>query len=619
MRGGGRRRGRYNIPEDAPKLKMRRIYSNNLYMLKIIHKIDPFMIPLRLLLSVFSAVTGFLSSAYLLRYALNAVGEGKQFSDVLVLVIAFVVAELFVDLTRNAFWYLYHDRRYYDISKKVNADIFKKAKEVELACYENPEFYDSLVKGAAEANDRAFSVLQNLDNFVSTIISLGLSVGLVVSIHPAFLIFSLIPLLTIPLKHKIQKESFKRDNKIREVDRKKGYPHRVFYVADYAKELRLTNIGPYLLKYLKESSDICKEIHRKRGGIIAVFEIMSVFLVDILTVSLTTIYAVYRTVVTKAMGYGDCLAVLTVSGQISHTLLNSAGVFTDMYSNALYVENLREFMEYQPKIVDGDSELADDGDIVFDNVSFKYDGAEKHTIKNVSMRLGKNQKVAIVGSNGAGKSTLVKLILRLYDCEGSITYGGVDIKSFKVDEYRNMFSSVMQDYHLFALSASENVMLRRVEDGDKDKIKDALIRAGIYEKIEDGGGIDAIMTKEFDNNGIMLSGGEGQKLAISHVYSRKNRFVILDEPSSALDPIAEYKMYESMLDACSDCGMIFISHRLSSATLADMVYLIDDGQVLECGSHKELMELGGKYAQMFNRQAESYKETKKGEVSADEK
>ena len=617
MRGGGRRRGRYNIPEDAPKLKIRRIYSNNMYMLRIIHRIDPFMIPLRLLLSVFSAVTGFLSSAYLLRYALNAVGEGKQFSDVLVLVIAFVIAELFVDLTRNAFWYLYNDRRYHDISKKVNADIFKKAKEVELACYENPEFYDSLVKGAAEANDRAFSVLQNLDNFVSTIISLGLSVGLVVSIHPAFLIFSLIPLLTVPLKHKIQKESFKRDNKIREVDRKKGYPHRIFYVADYAKELRITNIGPYLLKYLKESSDICKEIHRKRGGVIAIFEIMSVFLVDILTVSLTTIYAVYRTVVTKAMGYGDCLAVLTVSGQISHTLLNSAGVFTDMYSNALYVENLREFMEYQPKIVDGDSALASDGDIVFDNVSFKYDGAEKYTIKNVSMRFGKNQKVAIVGSNGAGKSTLVKLILRLYDCEGSITYGGEDIKNFKIDEYRNMFSSVMQDYHLFALTAKENVMLRRVDDKDRENITCALKRAGIYEKIEDGGGIDAIMTKEFDTGGIMLSGGEGQKLAISHVYSRKNRFVILDEPSSALDPIAEYKMYESMLDACSDCGMIFISHRLSSATLADTVYLIEDGQVAEHGSHRELMALGGKYAQMFNRQAESYKESK--EVSADEK
>ena len=619
MRGGGRRRSRYNIPEDAPKLKFGRIFSNNMYMLKIIHRIDPLMIPLRLLLAAFGAVTRFLSSAYLLQYALNAVGEGKRFADVLVLVVSLMVAQICVGLTSNAFWYLYHDRKYYDISKKVNADIFKKAKEVELACYENPEFYDSLVKGAAEANDRAFAVLQNLVNLVSTFISLGLSIGLVVSIHPAFLIFSLIPLLTIPLKHKIQKESFKRDNKIREVDRKKGYPHRIFYVADYAKELRLTNIGPYLLKYLKESSDICKEIHRKRGGVIAVFEIISVFLVDVLTVSLTTIYAVYRTVVTKAMGYGDCLAVLTVSSQISGTLLNSAGVFTDMYSNALYVENLREFMEYQPKIVDGNKALPDDGDIVFDNVSFRYDGAKEHTIKNVSMRFGKNQKVAIVGSNGAGKSTLVKLILRLYDCEGSVTYGGVDIKDFEVDEYRNMFSSVMQDYHLFALTAKENVMLQRIDGCDDDKIKDALKRAGIYEKIEEGGGIDAIMTKEFDTGGIMLSGGEGQKLAISHVYSRHNRFVILDEPSSALDPIAEYKMYESMLDACSDCGMIFISHRLSSATLADTVYLIEDGQVAECGSHKYLMALGGKYAQMFNRQAESYKEKEKGEVSTYEK
>ena len=590
-----------------------------MYMLKIIHRIDPLMIPLRLILSVFSALTGFLSSAYLLQYALNAVGEGKKFSDVLVLVVSLMVAQICVGLTSNAFWYLYHDRKYYDISKKVNEDIFKKAKEVELACYENPEFYDSLVKGAAEANDRAFSVLQNLVNLVSTFTSLGLSVGLVVSIHPAFLIFSLIPLLTIPLKHKIQKESFKRDNKIREVDRKKGYPHRIFYVADYAKELRLTNIGPYLLKYLKESSDICKQIHRKRGGVIAVFEIISVFLVDVLTVSLTTIYAVYRTVVTKAMGYGDCLAVLTVSSQISGTLLNSAGVFTDMYSNALYVENLREFMEYQPKIVDGNKDLPCDGDIVFDNVSFKYDGAKNYTIKDVSMRFGKNQKVAIVGSNGAGKSTLVKLILRLYDCEGSVTYGGVDIKDLKVDEYRNMFSSVMQDYHLFALTAKENVMLERADNCDDEKIKDAMKRAGIYQKIEEGGGINAIMTKEFDNNGIMLSGGEGQKLAISHVYSRHNRFVILDEPSSALDPIAEYKMYESMLDACSDCGMIFISHRLSSATLADMVYLIEDGRVAECGSHKELMALGGKYAQMFNRQAESYKEKEKGEVDTYEK
>lgn len=620
MRGMGRRRYRYNISADAPKMSFKHILKNNLYMLKIIHREDKRLIPLRVLVMVLSTVTGFLTGTYLLKYALNAVGEGKSFYEVITFVIALVVIQMIIHVGDMAFWYFYNDRRYYEISKKINSDLFEKAKDVELACYENPEFYDDFVKGIAEADNRAFAVLNNMINLFATLLRLVLSVSLVISIHPVFLIFSLIPLLTIPIKHKIQKESFERDNRIREIDRKKGYPHRIFYVADYAKELRLTNIGTYLLKYLKESSDICRKIHRERGGMIAAFEILAVFLVDILAVSLTTVCAVYRTVVTKVMGYGDCLVVLNVSSQISSTLLNSTNVFSEAYSNALYIENLRKFMEYEIKMVDGDKQLPGDGDIVFDNVSFRYDGAEGYTLKGVSMRFPKNQKVAIVGANGAGKSTIVKLLLRLYDCsEGNITYGGEDVKSFARNEYRYMFSAVMQDFHLFALSVAENVMLDNSLEYDREKIISALKKAGIYEKIEENGGIDKIMTREFDTGGIMLSGGEGQKLAISHVYSKSNRFVILDEPSSALDPIAEYKMYETMMDACNNCGMIFISHRLSSATLADVVYLIEDGRVLESGSHRELMARRGKYAEMFERQAESYREEKSGEVEKNEK
>ena len=620
MRGMGRGRYRYNIDENAPKMSFKRILKNNLYMLKIIHREDKKLIPIRIIVMALSTVTRFLTGTYLLKYALNAVGEGKSFAEVVTLIVILVACQVLIHVADLAFWYFYNDRRYYEISKKINSDLFKKAKDVELACYENPEFYDDFVKGIAEADNRAFAVLNNMTSMLSTLLNLVLSVSLVISIHPAFLIFSLIPLLTIPVKHKIQKESFKRDNKIREVDRKKGYPHRIFYVADYAKELRLTDIGTYLLKYLKESSDICRKIHRERGGVIALFEMLSVFLVDILAVSLTTVFAVYRTVVSKVMGYGDCLVVLNVSAQISGTLLNSTNVFSEGYSNALYIENLRKFMEYQPKMVDGEKPLPSDGDIVFNNVKFRYDGSENDTIKGISMRFGKNQKVAIVGSNGAGKSTIVKLLLRLYDsCEGEILYGNENVRNFSRDEYRGIFSAVMQDFHLFALSVAENVMLDNSCEYDREKIISALKAAGIYEKIEECGGIEKIMTREFDTSGIMLSGGEGQKLAISHVYSKSNRFVILDEPSSALDPIAEYKMYETMLDACSDCGMIFISHRLSSATLADVVYLIEDGKVVESGSHRELMAMGGKYAEMFERQAESYKESNTGEVEKNEK
>ena len=203
----------------------------------------------------------------------------------------------------------------------------------------------------------------------------------------------------------------------------------------------------------------------------------------------------------------------------------------------------------------------------------------------------------------------MKLLLRLYDSAGSITYGGMDIKKLNLSEYRNMFSAVMQDFHVFALSIAENVMLDICKDKDAAVIKEAIEKSGLSGKVASFPmGVDTLMTKEFDIEGEQLSGGEQQKLAISHVYAGKNRFVILDEPSSALDPIAEYEMYDRMMDACKDCGMIFISHRLSSAVLADRIYLMENGRVVESGSHKELMLQNGKYAEMFKRQAMNYVE-----------
>lgn len=607
--------GRTNkVPDKKKKLGFKHIIKNNLYMLKMIHETDRFLIPIRISVSILSAVISFLSSSYLLKYALNAVSDGKEFFEVVWLIIAFVAANLIYTVIINLYEYFYKTKRYYAVRKKINEAVFKKAREVELACYEDPVFYDDFVKGSAETDERAFAVLQSLADIINTIVSLVLGVGLIMSVHWVFLIFCLIPLAAAPIKAKVNKKMFERDNKIHELDRKKGYPSRVFYVPDYAKELRLTNIGTYLLKYLREASEMCREVHRKDGTVITWLQVASTFLVDILSIALATVYAVYRTVVTKLMGYGDCIAVLNVSSQISDILVNSTEYFGSVYSNALFVDNLRKFLEYEPKLKDGDKELPSDGDIEFKNVSFKYPGAEKNVLNDVSMSFGRNEKVAIVGTNGAGKSTIVKLLLRLYDCEGSITYGDVDIKELNIDDYRGVFSSVMQDYHMFALTAAENVMLHHTTDEDNEAVINALKKAGVYKKIEDGGGINSIMTKEFDENGIMLSGGQTQKLAISHVYSKRNKFVILDEPSSALDPIAEYEMYETMLDACHDCGMIFISHRLSSATLADKVYLIENGRVIEQGSHHELMALGGKYAEMFNRQAESYKKTE-GEVN----
>lgn len=598
------------------KLPMRRVWQNNMYMLRIIHSTDPWLIPLRLGMSTLVSVTYFLGSTYLLQYVLNAVDEGKGFFDVLWMAVLFVALELCADLINNAFWQLYYEKRRYAVGQKINLLIFEHADKVELACYENPEFFDKFVKALGEADGRAMNVLDNVAGILWCVVDLVLCVGLVVSVHPVFLLFALIPLVTIPIRAKYQKGTHDRDMEIRKIDRRKGYPHRVFFVADYAKELRLSAMPAYLLKYMKEASETCRRIHAKKGGILTLLECACILLGNALPTALTTIYAVWRTVVQGLMGLGDCFVVLNTTSRISGTLLDSLEEFMNFRNNAQYIDTLREFLEYQPRLIDGDQPLPAGGDLELRQVTFQYESAPEPTLKDISMTFGAKQRVAIVGANGAGKSTLVKLLLRLYDAKGEITYGGVPIRSFALRDYRDMFASVMQDFHLFAVTAAENVTLARRTDDDDGSITDALARAGIWDKLNESGGLDACMTREFDPEGLVLSGGEAQKMAIAHVYAKQNRFVILDEPSSALDPIAEYEMYRTMLDACSDCGVIFISHRLSSAVLADKIYLIDGGRVAESGTHEQLMAMDGIYADMFRKQAENYKESKGEEVSA---
>ena len=347
----------------------------------------------------------------------------------------------------------------------------------------------------------------------------------------------------------------------------------------------------------------------KYGFSLATLGYVKELIVTVITELSATIYAVWQTLGTHILGYGDCLVIVNSIKTISWTLTDSADTLMEFQDNALYIEHLRKFLDHAPSIKDGNQPLPPTGDLILENVSFRYDGARDYTLRNLSMRFGAGEKVAIVGHNGAGKSTLVKLLLRLYDPEGKITYGGVELCEFPVEEYRDIFSAVMQDYHVFALTATENVLLRTRREGDDALVTEALEKSGLKPKI-DGfeKGVDTVITKEFDKNGELLSGGEAQKLAISHVYSKENRFVILDEPSSALDPIAEYEMYERMTAACEGCGMIFISHRLSSAVMADRIYLLENGMVAEEGTHAELMARNGRYAEMFRKQAESYQE-----------
>lgn len=286
--------------------------------------------------------------------------------------------------------------------------------------------------------------------------------------------------------------------------------------------------------------------------------------------------------------------------------------FAKFKEHKLYANKFRVFLNYEPTVCDkeGCTELtAPFKTLELKNVSFAYPEAEKNIINGINMTVKAGQKIALVGYNGAGKSTLVKLLLRLYDVSGGdILINGKIIKDYTLCSYRNKFGTVFQDFQLYAADIAENVLTDEYSEGDQPRVLEALKNSGFEERLSSlNEGIHTPLTKEFDQSGINLSGGEAQKVAISRVFAKDCEIVILDEPSSALDPLAEYAMYEAMMNACRDKAVIFISHRLSSAVLADRVYLMEKGEIIESGTHRELLEKGGKYADMWSKQAEKYR------------
>ena len=277
-----------------------------------------------------------------------------------------------------------------------------------------------------------------------------------------------------------------------------------------------------------------------------------------------------------------------------------------------YAEKFRKLLDYEPviEVADGLTPDKSAGALELHNVSFRYPNTDKDTLKDISIEIKPGEKIAIVGENGAGKTTFVKLLMRLYDVtDGSIKYNGHDIREYKTSEYRKKISAVFQDYNIYAATLAENVLLRTYKKEDEKDVIEALKKADFSKKLSKlPDGIYTNLTREFSEDGVNLSGGESQKIAISRVFlNDEDRAIsILDEPSSALDPVSEYKLNKNLIDHAQNDTVIFISHRLSTTRMADRIYLFEHGSIIEQGSHEELMAHNGRYREMFDRQAKNY-------------
>jgi len=591
---------------------IRHIVNNNLYMLKIVMHVVPEMFFMPFLHNAINVIFNFLTGTWLLRYIINGFQTGLSFLNIITVTILLYGIALLFNLLSNAYINIRSPILDLKLNEHINRMIFRKNSEVELACYEDPEFYDKYVKATSNIISRINQVMRSVSMLFNRMFSVAMYTYVIIVIDPFLMLFTIPPIImafTVSKKH--GKIAHELDMKRQEEIRQRDYTRRTFYLSDFAKEMRMTEIYKVMFERFNRSVKNIIAYTRQYGIRLSILDYIINETREVLSFMGAMLYAIYRTLVSGTMLYGDCLVVLNTIQRVFSSIITIADELVNFYKNSLYIDTVREFLEYEPKIKDGPEDAPQNGDLCVNKLCFRYPGQEKDVLHNVSFTLKKGEKIALVGHNGAGKSTLVKLLLRLYDpTDGEICYDGRDIREYKLTGdggYRERFAVVFQDFKLFSMSVADNILLRRRMDGDDALVKQALHDSGSFDKVQSfEKGADTILTREFDDSGEVLSGGEGQKISIARAFTKDSSILLLDEPSSALDPVAEYQMYETLMRACKDKSVVFISHRMSSAVLADRILLLDNGEIIEEGSHSELMAKDGKYAQLFRVQAQNY-------------
>ena len=319
----------------------------------------------------------------------------------------------------------------------------------------------------------------------------------------------------------------------------------------------------------------------------------------------------YQILITKTVNITGLAVAFSSFWSLRFRLQFIVEIFGKIQTHAKYMDCVRTYLAYDPTIKNGAVQASEMQSIEFRNVSFSYIEG-KEVLKNVSFKIQKGEKIALVGFNGAGKSTLLKLLLRLYDpTDGIILYNGRDIKEYDIDSYRTKFGVVLQDFKLFALSIAENV-LGDLYDHTKDEVVlDSLRKAQFSSRLTQmTNGIQTELTRELSSNGTNLSGGETQKLAIARVFVKPYDVFVMDEPSAALDPETEDKIMQNIAEAAREKTVLIVSHRLSTVCNSNRIYLFEHGQLKEQGTHSELLQKNEIYATLFKVQAQKYKANK---------
>jgi ATP-binding cassette subfamily B protein len=499
------------------------------------------------------------------------------------------------------------------VTDHIQEILHAKSVEVDLEYYENFQYYEVLHRAQNQAISRPNQIVDGLFQLGQSSLSLLAVVGLMVSLSwIVALVLLLTGLPTAYVRWKYSRKLYKMQMDYTIKERKAWYHHWLLTSGDHAKEVRLFDLGP---KFINRYRDLREELRDQSLSLIKKRS-----LADLITqsVALVAVFGSLAYIANQALKGAITVGEMVMffgAVQQSRSFLNSFfASLTGLYENNLFLTDLYKFLDLEPKVKDPIQPQQIPRPvrkgIHFHNVSFSYSGSDKLVLDRVNLSIGPGETVALVGENGSGKTTLAKLLCRLYDPTiGEITLDGINLRDFKTTDLRRDIGILFQDFARYNFTARENIILGRADlPSDNEMIKAAEFSGavGFISRLESG--YDTVLGRWFEE-GTELSVGEWQKVALARAFIRNSQIIILDEPTSSLDPHAEDEVICKFKDLAKGKMSLIISHRLSTASIADRIYFMKAGCVEESGTHLELINKGGRYARMFEIQARHYRET----------
>ena len=592
---------------------MKAAVKNNLFILAIAFKAAPLTVLGLLAIPAIHGVIQFFEHTYQIVFIIDAIQFGRPFGDVVRFVGIMFSIILLYQIIGSVFNARVEPKGKEKIYRAIRERLYAKAKNMDIACYDNPVFFNDFVFAMNNATQRVDGVIDTFARIINGAATLMVLGGFILFTDRVSFIFVAVAFaLSYVFRIVINKMNFKLNEKLIPLQRKRDYINRVLYLPDFVKEIRLSRVKERLYADYDETEKHIYDTLKKPSRRIAVVSFLQDYLTDTFLFNFAyLLYLMFMTLVRGTLGFGAMFGLYRSANSASGTISGFSHSIAQLQDNSLYIERIHKFLSYEqtvtsPAEAKALTPVSTLPILEMRGVHFSYPEAATPTLSDVHFTINKGEKIAIVGYNGAGKTTLVKLLMRLYDpTSGEVFHNGTNIRAYDLNEYRDLFATLFQDYQIYAATVAQNVLASDAPP-DEARLTQAIEKGGFSERLTKmPGGIHSQLTNEF-TEGEELSGGERQKLATSRSLYKDSPILIMDEPSSVLDPIAEYELNNTMMNLGADKTVIFISHRLSTTKMADRIYMFDEGRLAESGSHEVLVKQNGKYAEMYRMQGEKY-------------